>query len=263
MTRSPRVNEQVAPPSQARDSSTVTAAPASRSWMAALIPASPPPMTRTLPPSVTVAAHEALPGARGGASTGGSTGVAPAGGRGRAPGQRPGRDHELFLAGQRLPALQHDAGSGREVVQQPQVDAGHGARRGGAAPVQQRHQAQAAGIPAPGPVGLEPDQPLHARGVAGRGAGRPRRLDGPPRGLRRVQRAAELLQVLGGQVDPAVAEVLADVAQDVGQLQGHAQRVRQRRRRRPGRWCRTRRATGGRWRRPRSGSSAPGRRRSR
>jgi hypothetical protein len=44
------------------------------------------------------------------------------------------------------------------------------------------------------------------------------------------ERAAEAVEVLGGQVDAAVAGVLADVAQDVRELERQAERVRQRRR---------------------------------
>ena len=79
--------------------------------------------------------------------------------------------------------------------------------------------------------------------------------------------AAEQRQVLLGQVDPAVAEVLADVAQDVGQLQRDAEgvgeslrRASRARRERP---VRTRRATAGRSNRRRSGSTRPARRASR
>ena len=82
-----------------------------------------------------------------------------------------------------------------------------------------------------------------------------------PRGVSRSSHP-EPVEVLGGQVDPAVAEVLAHVAQDVGLLQRDAERVGAAGTP-PGRvGCRTRRGRAGRSTRRRSGSSRPGRRRS-
>ena len=111
--------------------------------------------------------------------------------------------------GQRNPAVQDGGGLRRDPLEQPAVDAGHGAGAGRAAAVEHGQQLPAGGVPFAGPFGLEFHQPDEL-GRAGC-----------------VQVDVELGQVLGGQVDPPVLVVLADVAQDVGQLQGDAERVGQ------------------------------------
>src|SRR6202012_792234 len=75
--------------------------------------------------------------------------------------------------------------------------------------------ARAAAFPLAGAVGLELDQVrepgLH--GLAGERLGR----------AERRELDAELVQVLFGQVDAVVEEVLADIAEDVRQLQRYTQ----------------------------------------
>ena len=90
-TRPSRVNEQVAPPSLGLASSRVTSAPASASAIAAVMPASPPPITTTRAAGLIR----------------------------DPPGQGLGRDHGLLACRQGHPAAQHRRGLGRDPVQQP------------------------------------------------------------------------------------------------------------------------------------------------
>ena len=89
--------------------------------------------------------------------------------------------------------------------------------RGRAAPVQQRQQ----------PHARWPYQP-RARWASNRISSSSPRSPAQPAGLSRPQGAAEALQVLGGQVYPAVPKILLNVTQDVRQLQRDPQRVGQR-----------------------------------
>ena len=128
------------------------------------------------------------------------------------PGQAAHRDVRLLPAGQRDPAAQHRLGVGGDPVQQAVVDAGHRGHAGAAAPVEHRQQPEALGEQRAGALHLE----VHQAGEVGAG-----RRDGAVE----PGRAAELGEVLGGQVRTAVAGVLANVPEDVGQLQGEAEGV--------------------------------------
>ena len=85
---------------------------------------------------------------------------------------------------------------------------------GGAAPVEQRHQPQPVGVPA---VARAAPNRISSASAPSWSTSRPSPSSS--------QAHAEPVEVLGGQVDPAVEQVLADVPQDVGLLQGDAERV--------------------------------------
>src|SRR5690606_26217261 len=119
------------------------------------------------------------------------------------------RDVRLLAAGQGDAAPQDGVRVAFDAVQEAAVDAGHGGHAGPAAPVEQGQQAVALGEQGAGPAHLE----VHQTGEVG-ALGRGRR--GEP------GRAAELGEVVGGQVGAAADGVLADVAQDVGELEGEA-----------------------------------------
>ncbi len=114
--------------------------------------------------------------------------------------------------GQGHPAAQHGARVGLDAVEEAVVDAGHGGDAGGGAAVEHGQQAGALGEQFAGAADLEADQ----AGEVAVGAGA---HELGPLG------AAELPQVLGGQVDAAVRGILTDVAEDVGDLEGQSEGV--------------------------------------
>ena len=174
MTRPSRVNDIVAPPSLGLASSSVTSWPAWARAVAAVMPASPPPITTAF-----TAVH-------------GPLAVLPA----VEAGQRLDRDQGLLAARQGHPALEHRVRVGRDPVKQAAVDARHRAGAGRAAAVDRGEQPQAGAVPLAGAGRLELHQVreprLHGLGREGLGLAERGELD------------AELGQVLGRQVDAIV-----------------------------------------------------------
>src|SRR5262249_1680963 len=101
---------------------------------------------------------------------------------------------------------------GGDPLQQAAVLPGHREDTGGAAAVEQRHEAEAVTKPAESALGLEGDDELE------------RAVEFAARPL-----AAESLEVLAGEVHAPDRGVLCDVAQDVADLERNAEIVGQRR----------------------------------
>ena len=208
-----------------------------RSRIAAVSPASPPPTTTTALPTGRCRRSLARKHPRAWSC--------------RHPGQRSGRHRRLLPAAQRQPLVVDETGCGGDLVEQPAVDAGHGAGAGRAATVQQWHQPPAACVP--GTVagarrsrsaGLQPAVDVHQVAVAVE-----------------LQLDIEPVQVLLRQVDATVGRDPRGCREGCWSA---AARCRARRRSR--RRCvwpassRTRPGTAAPPRRPRTGSIRPARR---